>query len=134
MSLLVAISVSLAIASLGYGAKALTREAMVTVTVVGTLILWRTGCPGMAALGTFSVGSSAMSRVAPDRSVTRFDAKGSTRDSWQVLANGGAAALACLLPLSADGSLWIVTTSLAAAAADTWATSIGGWSPSEPRH
>jgi uncharacterized protein (TIGR00297 family) len=88
----------------------------------------------MAALGAFFIGSSLISRLAPDRSVTLLDAKGSTRDSWQVLANGGAAALAAILPVPPRAALWMVTASLAAAAADTWATSTGGWSKTDPRH
>jgi uncharacterized protein (TIGR00297 family) len=119
---------------MGWLARALTRAGAAAATLVGTLILWRTGWPGMAALGAFFLGSSLISRIAPDRSVSRFDAKGSTRDSWQVLANGGAAALACIIPLPPNIPLWIVTASLAAAAADTWATSTGGWSRTDPRH
>lgn len=134
MTLLVAIATSALISIVGWAVKALTRFGALTATLVGTVILWRTGWPGMAALGAFFIGSSLISRIAPDRSVTHFDAKGSTRDSWQVLANGGAAALACIVPLSPNLSLWMVTASLAAAAADTWATSTGGWSPNEPRH
>lgn len=62
------------------------------------------------------------------------DAKGRRRDHAQVLANGGVAAAAALLGPTAPGlALWIVTGSLAAAAADTWATSVGTWSRVTPR-
>jgi uncharacterized membrane protein len=97
---------------------------------VGTAILWGTGWPGLVALGTFFAGSSAISRLAPDLT-SGLDAKGARRDAVQVLANGGAAAVGALVP---GAGLWIVTSSLAAAAADTWATSTGGWSRSLPRH
>jgi uncharacterized membrane protein len=45
-----------------------------------------------------------------------------------VYANGGPAALAALTPVDIGLKLWLVTASLAAAAADTWATSIGAHS------
>jgi uncharacterized protein (TIGR00297 family) len=134
MSLLLAASLALAIALAGWIGRALTPAGALTATVVGTLILSRTGWPGMAALGAFFIGSSLISRLAPDRSVTILDAKGSTRDSMQVLANGGAAAFSTILPLSPQATLWMITASLAAAAADTWATSTGGWSRTDPRH
>ena len=51
-----------------------------------------------------------------------------------MLANGGVAAAAALLGPAAPGlALWIVTGSLAAAAADTWATSVGTRSRATPR-
>ena len=63
------------------------------------------------------------------------DAKGERRDGLQVLANGWAAGLGALLaPANSALGLWIVTTALAAAAADTWATAAGSWSQSDPRH
>jgi uncharacterized membrane protein len=63
-----------------------------------------------------------------------LDPKGERRDHRQVAANGGPAALGALLGLHHPSlGLWIVTGSLAAAAADTWATSTGGWSPTAPR-
>jgi uncharacterized protein (TIGR00297 family) len=131
---LLALGLSLAIATGGWATRALTRTGTATAALIGTLILWRTGWPGMAALGAFFVGSSLISRLAPDRSVTALDAKGSTRDAWQVVANGGAAAVGAVFAASDDAALWVVTASLAAAAADTWATSCGGWSRGWPRH
>jgi len=86
----------------------------------------------MAALGAFFVGASLISRLAPDPAARAGEARGNQRDPWQVLANGGAAALGSLLaPESA--ALWVATASLATAAADTWATAVGGWSPVPPR-
>lgn len=132
MPLLPSLVLSLAVALSGRMARALTNGGMIAATLVGTAVLWRTGWVGFAALGAFFVGSSVVSRLAPDHAVRRFDAKGNQRDAAQVLANGGAAAMGALL-LAPHSAVWVVTASLAAAAADTWATSIGGWSRSEPR-
>lgn len=129
MPLSAALPISLVIALIGWWTGSLSRSGTVVATLVGSAILLGTGFPGMLVLGTFFVGSSLISRIAPDRSAA-LDAKGNTRDAWQVLANGGTAALGALLP---GAGLWVVTASLAAAAADTWATSTGGWSRTPPR-
>jgi uncharacterized protein (TIGR00297 family) len=99
---------------------------------VGLLILFGTGWSGGAVLAAFFVSSNLVSRVAPAPRQT--DAKGERRDAWQVYANGGPAAF---LALSASSDIelrfWLMTASLAAAAADTWATSIGARSRVSPR-
>ena len=99
---------------------------------VGLLILFGTGWSGGAVLAAFFVSSNLVSRVAPAPQQT--DAKGERRDAWQVYANGGPAAF---LALSASSDIelrfWLMTASLAAAAADTWATSIGARSRVPPR-
>jgi uncharacterized protein (TIGR00297 family) len=99
---------------------------------VGLLILFGTGWSGGAVLAAFFVSSNLVSRVAPAPQQT--DAKGERRDAWQVYANGGPAAF---LALSASSDIelrfWLMTASLAAAAADTWATSIGARSRVSPR-
>jgi uncharacterized protein (TIGR00297 family) len=99
---------------------------------VGLLILFGTGWSGGAVLAAFFVSSNLVSRVAPAPRQT--DAKGERRDAWQVYANGGPAAF---LALSASSDIelrfWLMTASLAAAAADTWATSIGARSRVPPR-
>lgn len=132
MPLPLALALSTLIALLGWRLRALTGLGALAAALVGTSIGSMTGWAGMAALGSFFIGSSIISRLAPDRSAERYDAKGSRRDEWQVLANGGAAALAALV--LGPAALPVVTISLAAAAADTWATAFGGWSRALPRH
>ena len=104
--------------------------------MTGALILGGAGWVGGAALAAFFVSASAVSRLAPARPAM-LDPKGHRRDPWQVFANGGAAAAGaaaaalCGKPVLA---WWIAVGSLSAAAADTWATSIGGLSRRAPVH
>lgn len=102
--------------------------------MVGTLILVSTGWAGGAALLAFFVSSSLVSRL---QTRSLLDPKGSRRDAWQVLANGGAAAAGATVAAAlgaGEMALWIASGSLAAAAADTWATSLGSRSRPAPRH
>jgi uncharacterized membrane protein len=73
------------------------------------------------------VSSNIISGVFPARP-SPLDPKGERRDAWQVYANGGPAALAALTSIDMSMKLWLVTASLAAAAADTWATTVGAHS------
>jgi uncharacterized protein (TIGR00297 family) len=125
--------VSAGVSAFGWLLGALSPGGAVSATVVGALILSGSGWYGGAVLAVFFVSSSLVSRLAravPDG----LDPKGERRDAWQVLANGGPAALAAVL--APDDILlrsWLVTASLAAAAADTWATSVGSLSRMPPR-
>ncbi len=85
-------------------------------------------------LAAFFISSNLVSRVRPLVAPPGLDPKSDRRDLWQVYANGGAAALGAGVGLS-NGPLaiWLVTATLAAAAADTWATSVGAWSRVPPR-
>lgn len=101
---------------------------------VGALILYGTSWAGGAVLAAFFISSSLVSRVSSRNPAPYSDPKSDRRDAWQVYANGGPAALVAVLG-SADIDLrtWIMTASLAAAAADTWATSLGSHSRVRPR-
>lgn len=100
--------------------------------LVGVTILLGTGPEGGGVLAAFFVSSTLVSRGAPHP--VSLDPKGERRDYRQVLANGGVAALAALVGLREPSlGLWLVTASLAAAAADTWATALGARSTSLPR-
>lgn len=129
--------VSLAAAALlsggGWVAGSLTVPGAVAATMVGSAILLGAGWPGGAVLGAFFILGSAIGRILV-RGQAAGDAKGERRDAWQVLANGGFAAVGAAVTTGRpDLALWIVTGSLAAAGADTWATATGGRSAASPR-
>ncbi len=99
---------------------------------MGTLVLWGSGWSGGAVLAAFFVSSVLVSRGAP--APPELDPKSDRRDARQVLANGGVAAGVALLGRSDPAfGLGLVTGTLAAAAADTWATALGARSRVAPR-
>ena len=118
--------VSATAALAAWRARTLTPSGALAAWTVGVLVLRGTGWQGGAVLAAFFVSSNLVSRVRPRGAPPGLDPKGDRRDLWQVYANGGAAALGAGFGLmdSALG-IWLVTATLAAAAADTWATSIG---------
>ncbi len=134
MSIGLALGVSALVALLGIATRALTRSGAVAATAVGTLILWQTGWPGGLVLAFFFGPSTAVGRLAAASRPSAVDPKDETRDHWQVLANGGAAALGALAEALVPGlGLKLVAVGLATASADTWATSLGALSPRPPR-
>lgn len=126
--------VSAGAALAGWRARTLTPSGALAAWTVGVLVLRGTGWDGGAVLAAFFVSSNLVSRVRPPVAPPGLDPKGDRRDLWQVYANGGAAAVGAGFGLP-DGALgiWLVTATLAAAAADTWATSIGTRSRELPR-
>lgn len=102
-------------------AGSLTAGGAAAGWVVGVMVLIGAGWAGGAVLAAFFVSGSIVS-------------SGERRNERQVVANGGPAAAGALLGILDPGlGLWIVTGSLAGAAADTWATGIGTRSPTPPR-
>ncbi len=134
MPLPLAAVVSASVAWIAWKAGTLTGAGALAAWSVGALVLLGTGWSGGAVLAAFFIASNLVSRVGLRQSATGFDPKSDRRDLWQVYANGGPAALAAVAaPADYQLRIWLVTASLAAAAADTWATSVGARSPVAPR-
>ncbi len=114
-------------------AGTLTRSGALAAWSVGVLVLHGTGWNGGAVLAAFFISSNLVSRIGVPGLPAALDPKSDKRDFWQVYANGGPAALAAVAPVDPHLRIWLVTASLAAAAADTWATSIGAHSRMLPR-
>ncbi|MEP7228139.1 MAG: DUF92 domain-containing protein [Gemmatimonadales bacterium] len=121
-------------AVIAWRARTLTLSGALAAWTVGVLVLRGTGWQGGAVLAAFFVSSNLVSRLRPRRVPPGLDPKSDRRDLWQVYANGGAAAVGAGVGIidSALG-IWLVTATLAAAAADTWATSVGVSSRTLPR-
>lgn len=136
MSPALAAALSAILALAAWRARTLEGGGAVAAWTVGAAVLAAAGWLGGATLLAFFLSASVVSRIPPAAPLP-LDPKGTRRDAWQVAANGGAAALACLLTLAGlippNAGLWMLTASLAAAAADTWATSVGGASRRAPR-
>ena len=98
----------------------LAPDGVAAALGVGAAVFWGLGWRGVLLLFAFLISGSILTRVSTGR--------GARRTARQVLANGGVAALAALF-----GSWPVVAGALAAAAADTWATEFGSFSPIPPR-
>lgn len=116
--------------------RTLSTSGAIAAFVVGTIVFGWMGWPGAAVLFAFFIPSAVLSRVGRARKRAMLDVgKHGARDAWQVLANGGVAAV-CALPLGDRYAAPLAAAfagAFAAAAADTWGTEIGTLVRSAPR-
>lgn len=129
-----------AVGGAGLSARALTWSGASAAAIVGTVAVaagWNWG----ALLLAYFVATTLVSRIGADRKRARtadvID-KAGARDATQVMANGFpflfCASMAMIRP-GPFGSVWMAAgaASLAASAADTWATEIGTLAGQPPR-
>lgn len=132
--------ISTGIGAVAYRRGSLSGSGWLGAVLTGTLTFGWGGWAHGASLVFFFVSSTLLSRLRKqqksDLDRTMFE-KGSRRDIWQALANGGVAALACL-----GGSLWpehrllwdaCFVGAMATVTADTWATELGVLATTPPR-
>ena len=102
----------------------LTPRGLLAACAVGSAVAWGLSWPGLLVLAAFFLSGSLLTQLAERQA----GGGGPRRSARQVVANGGVAAVAALL-----GSWPGAAGAIAAAAADTWATEIGAFSPIPPR-
>lgn len=137
ISLSVGFVLSAVVATVAYRRASLSRGGALAALVAGALTFGFGGPSFGVLLVSFFVSSSLLSHLGSERKrgASREQARGSRRDAWQVVANGGVgAALAVLFYL--NPATWIAVAfvgSVAAVTADTWATEVGTLSTAHPR-
>jgi uncharacterized protein (TIGR00297 family) len=124
-----------AVAYAAYRANALSRSGAFAAFAVGTIVFGAGGWQAALVLFAFFIPSTVLSRLGRARKRALVDVgKHGPRDAWQVLANGGVAAL-CILAAPRFGALYAAAFAgaFAAASADTWGTEIGTLVRGKPR-
>ncbi len=128
--------VILFVSYLAYKRRSLTKSGAIAAFFVGSGIALGFGSKGLVVLGVFFVSSSMLSKYKSKTKQTMEDKtkKGSRRDAWQVMANGGFAAIVGIIYFFTKESVWIIVFAilLAAANSDTWASEIGSLSKKKP--
>lgn len=141
--ILIAVALASVFAASAWKWRALSPSGAVAAAFVGAAAFGFGNFAVAVPLVIFFLTGTLLSRVRHRRALQAraVASKGSTRDAAQVFANGGAAA-ACAIMAGVPASIysgrelhWTVAAlgALAVAAADTWATEIGGLSAVAPR-
>ena len=117
--------------------RSLAPSGALAAIVLGTLAVAAGWGWGALLIGYFAASTalSRLGRAEKERRTASVVAKGGERDAMQVLANGGIFALAALGQIIHPDTRWLAlgAGSLAASAADTWATEIGTLYGGTPR-
>jgi uncharacterized protein (TIGR00297 family) len=123
------------VAGIAHRARALTPSGALAAFVIGTIVFggggWRAAC----VLFAFFIPSTLLSRLGRSRKRALDDVvKHGARDAWQVLANGGVAAICVLVALRGYACFAAAFAgAFAAASGDTWGTELGTLSRGVPR-
>ena len=130
--------VAAVITVLAYRFQLLTRSGALAAFGLGTVVFGLGGLRWAIVLMIFFLTSSGLSRLLRKKKEATEDkySKGSTRDAWQVLANGGLAGFFVILHyfLPQSPLTWIgFCAAFSAANADTWATELGSLSRIPPQ-
>jgi uncharacterized protein (TIGR00297 family) len=115
-------------------AHALSRSGAIAAFAVGAAIFASGGWRAAAVLFAFFVPATLLSRIGRERKrAIAGDRDQLARSGWQVLANGGVAAI-CALAAIRGGAPFAAAFAgaFAAASADTWGTEVGTLSPTQP--
>jgi uncharacterized protein (TIGR00297 family) len=115
------------VALIAYRNRSLTRSGAVAAFALGTAIFGARGWRGAAVLFAFFLPSTLLSHVGRRRKrAIVADGIVAGRSGWQVLANGGVAAICAALGARGDARFSSAFAgAFAAASADTWGTEIG---------
>ncbi len=133
---LIGAAASLAAAFLAYRLHALSASGAPAAFAVGVLFYGFGSLPWFGVLLAFFISSSLLSKWKKRRKAAAESGyeKGSRRDAGQVFANGGIAAVVCIVyhfwEISALWAFFIGV--MASVNADTWATEIGSMSRTLP--
>jgi uncharacterized protein (TIGR00297 family) len=130
MQFIIGLICAVLISVFAYFGRSLTGSGAVAAATLGTIIFGFGGIPWAILLLVFFISSSLLTRISGQAKASLNDTfeKNSSRDHWQVMANGGAAGLLVILHTLIPQSDWVwaaYCASLAAVNADTWATEIG---------
>jgi uncharacterized protein (TIGR00297 family) len=124
------------VALIAWRARALAASGALAAFIVGTCVFGAGGWPYAAVLFAFFIPSTVLSRIGRARKRRLVDiGKHGARDAWQVLANGGIAAVCAVLAAvtHTHAIAAAFAASFAAASSDTWGTEIGTLANAQPR-
>lgn len=128
----------LCLALFSYLLRLLTLDGTLASILVGGGILVGTQLGGLLLLAFFFVSSSFFSKFKKHQKeqAEEIVEKGSTRDAFQVLANGFGATVFSILYYIIDNEIFLYgfILSLAIATSDTWASELGVLSKKRPIH